>query len=306
MLIGRGGEIPASEVTEERLYLNRREFLGRAGQVMANSVGLAAGIGGITGCAPTANRPDTLSSFRDITTYNNFYEFGTDKSDPSENAWRLRTHPWSVTVEGMIERPAEYALEDIIKPANIVQRVYRMRCVEGWSMVIPWTGIQLRDFIARVRPTSQARFVEFTTLYDPQEMPGQRTNVLPWPYREGLRLDEALHPLTLLATGLYGRTLPKQNGAPLRLVVPWKYGFKGAKSIVKIRFTDTQPVTAWNAAAPQEYGFYSNVNPAVDHPRWSQATERRLGEWRRRRTLLFNGYNEVAPLYRGMDLRQNF
>lgn len=302
MLIKRASDIEEREVTDERLYWNRREFLSAAGSLALG----AAFPGALSACGPTGPRPDKLNSYEDITTYNNYYEFGTGKSDPSENAGQLRTSPWSVTVEGMVEKPANYAFEDIVRPAKLEQRIYRMRCVEGWSMVIPWMGFLLRDFIARVKPTSQARFVEFSTLYDPQQMPGQRTGVLPWPYREGLRLDEAMHPLTLLVTGLYGKTLPNQNGAPLRLVVPWKYGFKGAKSIVKMRFTDIQPTTAWNTAAPQEYGFYSNVNPAVDHPRWTQATERRLGEWRRRNTLLFNGYNEVAPLYAGMDLRKNF
>lgn len=302
MLIKKVAELPASEITEERLYLDRRQFLGAAGAV---ALGVALP-GTLSACAGSGPRPDKLNSYEDITTYNNYYEFGSGKSDPSENAGHLRTRPWSVTVEGLVEKPAVYALEDIVKPARMEQRIYRMRCVEGWSMVIPWLGFPLRDFIARVRPTSQAKFIEFTTLLDPQQMPGQRTLVLPWPYTEGLRLDEAMHPLTLLATGLYGKTLPNQNGAPLRLVVPWKYGYKGAKAIVKMRFTDTQPPTAWNRAAPQEYGFYANVNPAVDHPRWTQATERRLGEWRRRPTLPFNGYSEVAPLYAGMDLRQNF
>ena len=300
MVIRRGSGIPDHEVTDERLYWSRRDFLGAAGAV-ALGAAFPATLGA---CSPRSAPPDKLNSYEDITTYNNYYEFGTDKSDPHDNAGRLRTSPWSVTVEGMVKRPAVYHLEDIVRPAKLEQRVYRMRCVEGWSMVIPWLGFPLRDFIARVEPTSQARFIEFTTLFDPQQMPGQRTNVLDWPYTEGLRLDEAMHPLTLLVTGIYGRVLPNQNGAPLRLVVPWKYGFKGIKSIVKMRFTDRQPATAWNKAAPQEYGFYANVNPAVDHPRWSQATERRLGEWRRRPTLPFNGYTEVAPLYAGMDLRR--
>lgn len=300
MLIKRGGEIPEREVTDERLYWNRRQFLGAAG-----AAALAAALPGtLSACGLREPPPDKLNSWEDITTYNNYYEFGTDKSDPHKNAGRLRTSPWSVTVEGMVKHPAVYHLEDVVRPARIAQHVYRMRCVEGWSMVIPWLGFPLRDFIARVAPTSQARYVEFATLFDPQQMPGQRTSVLDWPYTEGLRLDEAMHPLTLLVTGIYGRVLPNQNGAPLRLVVPWKYGFKGIKSIVKMRFTNTQPATAWNKAAPQEYGFYANVNPTVDHPRWSQATERRLGEWRRRPTLMFNGYSEVAPLYAGMDLRK--
>ena len=300
MLIRRGSGIPEHEVTDERLYWSRREFLGTAG-AFALGAAFPATLGA---CTARTAPPDKLNSWEDITTYNNYYEFGTDKSDPHENAGQLRTSPWSVAVEGMVKNPAVYHLEDIVRPAKLEQRIYRMRCVEGWSMVIPWLGFPLRDFIARVEPTSQARFIEFTTLLDPKQMPGQRTNVLDWPYTEGLRLDEAMHPLTLLVTGIYGRVLPNQNGAPLRLVVPWKYGFKGIKSIVKMRFTDRQPATAWNKAAPQEYGFYANVNPAVDHPRWSQATERRLGEWRRRPTLPFNGYTEVAPLYAGMDLRR--
>lgn len=300
MLIRWGSGIPDHEVTDERLYWSRREFLGAAGAA-AVAAAFPATLGA---CTSRSAPPDKPNSYEDITTYNNYYEFGTDKSDPHENAGRLRTAPWSVAVEGMVKRPAVYHLEDIVRPAKLEQRIYRMRCVEGWSMVIPWLGFPLRDFIARVEPTSEARFIEFTTLLDPRQMPGQRTNVLDWPYTEGLRLDEAMHPLTLLVTGIYGRVLPNQNGAPLRLVVPWKYGFKGIKSIVKMRFTDRQPATAWNKAAPQEYGFYANVNPAVDHPRWSQATERRLGEWRRRPTLPFNGYTEVAPLYSGMDLRR--
>lgn len=304
MLIKRGDEIPEREVTPEPLYWNRRQFLGAAGGAVGG-VALATLLPGtLSACGARGPAPDKLNSWQDITTYNNYYEFGTDKSDPHEHAGSLRTSPWTVTVEGMVKRPAVYHLEDVIRPARIEQRVYRMRCVEGWSMVIPWNGFPLRDFIARVEPTSQARYVEFTTLYDPRQMPGQRTNVLDWPYTEGLRLDEAMHPLTLFVTGIYGRTLPNQDGAPLRLVVPWKYGFKGIKAIVKMRFTDAQPATAWNKAAPQEYGFYANVNPTVDHPRWSQATERRLGEWRRRPTLMFNGYTEVAPLYAGMDLRK--
>ncbi|MGI8546956.1 MAG: protein-methionine-sulfoxide reductase catalytic subunit MsrP [Gemmatimonadaceae bacterium] len=308
MLIKRRGDVPTYEITDEQLYLSRRQFIGTAGTIALGTalpVGIT-GLAGLTACGESGPRPDKLSSYEDITTYNNYYEFGTGKSDPSENAGQLKTSPWSVTVEGLVNKPAAYTLEDIVRPAKMEQRIYRMRCVEGWSMVIPWLGFPLRDFIARVQPTSQARFVEFTTLLDPQQMPGQRTLVLPWPYTEALRLDEAMHPLTLLATGLYGKTLPNQNGAPLRLVIPWKYGYKGAKAIVRMRFTDTQPQTAWNRAAPQEYGFYGNVNPAVDHPRWTQATERRLGEWRRRPTLPFNGYTEVAPLYAGMDLRQNF
>ncbi|HEX6370471.1 MAG TPA: protein-methionine-sulfoxide reductase catalytic subunit MsrP, partial [Longimicrobium sp.] len=248
-----------------------------------------------------------LTPLEDVTGYNNFYEFGTDKEDPARNAPRtLRVRPWTVVVDGLCDRPGRYAFDDFVRGAAQVDRTYRLRCVEAWSMVIPWRGIPLRDIVNRARPRAGARFVEFTTLHDPVQMPGQRRAVLDWPYVEGLRMDEAMHPLALLATGLYGRALPAQNGAPIRLVVPWKYGFKSIKSIVRIRFTDTQPRTAWNVSAPQEYGFYANVNPQVDHPRWSQARERRIGEFRRRPTLMFNGYSEVASLYGGMDLRRNY
>jgi sulfoxide reductase catalytic subunit YedY len=274
----------------------------------------------MVGCAPDTARgeaggevdagaqpADKLTPEKDATTYNNFYEFGTGKEEPAENAGSLRTRPWSVVVEGMVARPATYTLEDLLGRGPAVERIYRMRCVEAWSMVIPWMGYPLGDMIRRLQPTAGAKYVEFTTLFDPKQMPGQRTNVLPWPYKEALRLDEAMHPLTLMATGMYGKTLPNQNGAPLRLIVPWKYGFKGIKSIVRMRFTDKQPRTTWNDAAASEYGFYANVNPQVDHPRWSQAKERRVGEFRRRDTLMFNGYaDQVASLYAGMDLARNF
>ena len=304
MLIKRPDDIPASEITDERLYLNRRAFIATSGLL-----GVAAATGALPGClkaSPSeAQGSDKLTPYEDVTTYNNYYEFGTGKEDPAENAGSLRTRPWSVAVEGLVKKPAVYDLEDILRPVRPEERVYRLRCVEGWSMVIPWLGFPLASLINRVEPTSQARYVEFTTLHDPRQMPGQRRPVLDWPYTEGLRLDEALHPLTILATGLYGRPLPNQNGAPLRLVVPWKYGFKSIKGIVKLRFTDRQPATAWNKAAPAEYGFYSNVNPEVDHPRWSQAKERRIGEFLRRRTLMFNGYgDQVARMYAGMDLRR--
>jgi len=304
MLIRRPG-IRASEITDERLYLNRREFVA-----MTSLLGVAAAMGVLPACAEAANieeqaERDDPTPYDDVTTYNNYYEFGTGKADPARNAGSLRTRPWSIAVEGLVRRPAVYNLEDVLRPHRLEERVYRMRCVEGWSMVIPWLGFPLRDFIARVEPLASARYVEFTTLFDPQQMPGQRRGVLRWPYKEGLRLDEAMHPLTILAAGLYGRELPNQNGAPLRLVVPWKYGFKGIKAIVRMRFTEAQPATAWNLASPQEYGFYANVNPTVDHPRWSQARERRIGEFRRRRTLMFNGYAaEVAGMYAGMDLRR--
>jgi methionine sulfoxide reductase catalytic subunit len=250
---------------------------------------------------------DALTSYEDITRYNNFYEFGTGKEDPARNAKNFRTRPWSVAIEGHVARPAVYDLEDFLKPHRLEDRVYRLRCVEAWSMVIPWRGFPLRDLVRAVGPTPAAKYLEIHTLLDPQQMPMQRRPILDWPYTEGLRLDEALHPLTLLVTGLYGKDLPNQNGAPLRLVVPWKYGFKSIKSIVKIRFVERQPVTTWMAMAPEEYGFYANVNPGVDHPRWSQKRERRIGEWRRRDTLMFNGYgDQVAGLYAGMDLRKNY
>jgi methionine sulfoxide reductase catalytic subunit len=250
---------------------------------------------------------EAKNSFEEITTYNNFYEFGTDKSDPAANARTLRTRPWSIAVEGEVEKPRTLAIDTLLRAFPLEERVYRMRCVEAWSMVIPWIGFPLARLIERLKPTPKAKFVAFTTLLDAEQMPGQRSGLLDWPYVEGLRMDEATHPLALIAVGLYGKTLPNQNGAPLRLVVPWKYGFKGIKSIVKIRFTAEQPPTTWNLASPDEYGFYANVNPEVDHPRWSQATERRIGEFRRRKTLPFNGYaDEVAHLYAGMDLRANF
>jgi sulfoxide reductase catalytic subunit YedY len=241
----------------------------------------------------------------DATRYNNFYELGTDKEDPRRNAHRLRTRPWSVAVEGEVARPGVIALEDLLRPHPLEERVYRLRCVEAWSMVIPWVGFPLRDLLARFEPTSRAKYVAFETILDPEQLPAQRRPILDWPYREGLRIDEAVHPLTLLAVGMYGRALPAQNGAPLRLVVPWKYGFKSIKSIVRIRLTEAQPGTSWSLSAPQEYGFFANVNPAVDHPRWSQKRERRIGEFRKRPTLPFNGYGEqVAQLYAGMDPRK--
>ena len=254
---------------------------------------------------------ENLSSYKDVTTYNNFYEFGTDKADPAKRAGSLITQPWTVTVDGLVRKPKVFTLDELLKLAPLEERIYRMRCVEGWSMVIPWIGVSLAELIRRVEPTGSARFVEFTTLADNKQMPGLSSAVLDWPYVEGLRLDEAMHPLTLLSFGLYGEILPKQNGAPVRLVVPWKYGFKSAKSIVRIRFTEKEPKTSWNAVAPREYGFYSNVNPDVDHPRWSQASEIRIGEGGlfkpKRKTLPFNGYaDQVASLYAGMDLRKFF
>jgi sulfoxide reductase catalytic subunit YedY len=304
-------------VTPEALYLRRRELLrGAAGAA-------AAALLAVPGCgraepddgagAPSPVSPDGFrteeapTSFEAATTYNNFYELGTDKEDPARLAGSLVTRPWSVRVDGEVARPGTLPLEDVLAPHPIEERIYRLRCVEAWSMVIPWRGVPLGAVLARFEPTSRARYVAFETLLRPEQLPGQRRDVLPWPYREGLRMDEAMHPLTLLATGLYGRDLPGQNGAPLRLVVPWKYGFKSIKSIVRISLVERQPPTTWNQQAPGEYGFYANVNPAVDHPRWSQKSERRVGELRRRPTLPFNGYaTQVASLYAGMDLRASF
>lgn len=312
--------IPSSEITPEPVYRNRRAFIKAAGLTAAAlaagtlAPSLLAACDGDTdarvadsAAGEVAAGQDAVNSYEDITTYNNYYEFGTDKEDPSRNAGALRTTPWSVQVAGLVKKPATYALEDLLRPHRVQDRTYRLRCVEAWSMVIPWQGIPLADIIRRLEPLPSAKFVTFTTLLRPSEMPGQRRDILKWPYVEALRLDEAMHPLTLIATGLYGKPLPNQNGAPLRLVVPWKYGFKSAKSLVKIAFVEKQPATTWNVAAPEEYGFYANVNPQVDHPRWTQSRERRIGEWRRRPTLMFNGYaDQVASLYRGMDLRKNF
>jgi len=254
--------------------------------------------------------PDKPTAYKDVTTYNNFYEFGTDKAEPAQNAGTLRTRPWTVTIEGEVKKPMTLDIDSLLQLAPLEERIYRLRCVEGWSMVIPWIGYSFSELIRRVEPTGNAKYVEFTTLADRRQMPGLRSPVLEWPYVEGLRLDEANHPLTLLTLGLYGEVLPNQNGAPVRIVVPWKYGFKSAKSIVKIRFTRDQPRTSWNLSAPDEYGFYSNVNPNVDHPRWSQASERRIGEdgffTKKRKTLMFNGYEQVASLYGGMDLKKFF
>jgi len=319
--------IPSSEITEEAVFMNRRELL-RAGTTALVGTALAgcpaadeadaapeAGAGDAAlrtlenvRPAPARFRVDEeLTSFSDATTYNNFYEFGTGKRDPARNAHSLRPAPWSVVVDGEVGKPGRIGVEDLIEPAQLEERIYRFRCVEAWSMVIPWVGIPLGDVLKRFEPTSNARYVSFETLVDPEQMPGQRRRVIDWPYREGLRMDEAMHPLSILAVGLYGRVLPNQNGAPIRLVVPWKYGFKSIKSIVRITLSKGQPNTSWNDLAPDEYGFYANVNPAVDHPRWSQARERRLGEFRKRPTLPFNGYGEqVASLYAGMDLERNF
>jgi len=301
-----------SEITPRDLYFSRREII--AGLVGA---GLAVGAGPASSAEhlkysknARLSLPEAPNSFEDITTYNNFYEFGTGKAEPAERAGRFRTQPWTVTIAGEAEVTGTFNLEDILKPHALEERIYRLRCVEAWSMVIPWVGLPLGELIKRFRPNSRAKYVAFKTVHRPDEMPGQRFPVLEWPYVEGLRLDEAMHPLAILAVGLYGQVLPNQNGAPLRLVVPWKYGFKGIKSIVEIRFTEKQPPTSWNISAPHEYGFYANVNPAVDHPRWSQAKERKIGAGvfaPRQPTLPFNGYAEqVASLYRGLDLRKNF
>ncbi len=312
MLIRRPPDIETSEITDEKLYWNRREFIRSATGVAAGlatpSVLAACGEPRRAEAAERrATRDDELTPYEDVTSYNNFYEFGTDKRDPSRYAGSLRTRPWTVIVEGEVHKPGVWDIDDVLKLSPLEERVYRLRCVEAWSMVIPWQGFSLSEFIKRVEPTSHARFVAFYTLHDPEQMPGQRRRILDWPYVEGLRLDEAMHPLTLLTFGLYGRTLPNQNGAPIRLVIPWKYGFKSIKSIVRVRFLREQPVNTWQAAAAREYGFYANVNPNVDHPRWSQARERRIGEFRKRPTLMFNGYaDQVGNMYAGMDLRRNF
>ena len=309
MLIRRPDDVRSSEITPEGLYLDRRRFLRAAGLVAASAAaGPALAACGSSSGGEDGVRPDEPTSYDDVTTYNNFYEYGTNKADPRLHApGLLRVRPWSVSVEGMVRKPGQYALDDLLRGHAVQDRTLRMRCVEAWSMVIPWQGVQLRDILARAEPEPGAQFVAFTTLFDPEQMPGQKRGMLEWPYVEGLRLDEAMHPLTLLATGLYGKALPAQNGAPLRLVVPWKYGFKSIKSIVRIRLTAKRPPTSWNQWGPREYGFYANVNPEVDHPRWSQKRERRIGELRRRPTLPFNGYGEqVAGLYSGMDLRRYY
>ncbi len=304
--------IPSSEITPREVYLERRRFMqGTGALAAAAALGEAGDIYAGTklpGIRPGAYRlDDARTPYRDVTRYNNFYEFGTGKGDPAEHAHTLRLRPWTVSVEGEVKHARTWDVDALLKLAPLEERVYRLRCVEGWSMVIPWVGFPLAELIHRSGPSGNAKYVEFTTLADPKQMPGVRSRVLDWPYVEALRMDEAMHPLTILAVGLYGEVLPNQNGAPIRLVVPWKYGFKSAKSIVRIRFVEKQPVTAWMAAAPSEYGFYSNVNPEVDHPRWSQAKERRIGEFFKRDTLMFNGYGkEVAPLYRGMDLKRYF
>ena len=317
---------PASDITPRALYQDRRALLkalaaGAAGSALAGWAardalaearpGKGAPLAGTRSAVAGAVTMEKPTDYQDATSYNNFYEFGTDKADPARHAQQLKTSPWSVEVEGLVSKPGRIGLEELLKLSALEERTYRLRCVEGWSMVIPWVGYSLSALIQHVQPQGSAKYVEFVTLADAQQMPGLRSGVLSWPYTEALRLDEAMHPLTLLAFGMYGEVLPRQNGAPLRLVVPWKYGFKSAKSIVKIRFVEQQPRTAWNKAAANEYGFYSNVNPEVDHPRWSQATERRIGEdglfAKKRKTLMFNGYEaQVGQLYAGMDLRKNY
>lgn len=301
-------DIPASEITPEQVYLNRRQFMRGAaaiagGALLGGSLAQPAqdelmGLG-------TTDEP--LTTYEAITTYNNFYEFGYDKADPARHSGDFKPRPWTVTIDGHANNTGEFDLDELLANFDTIERVYRMRCVEAWSMVIPWNGFMLRDLVDFAEPTSEAKYVAFETVFRPDEMPGQRRPLLDWPYVEGLRMDEALNPLTLIATGLYGRELVNANGAPLRLVVPWKYGFKGIKSIVRISFVENEPPTTWNIMAPHEYGFYANVNPDVSHPRWSQASERRIGDFRRRPTLPFNGYGDlVADLYAGMDLRANY
>lgn len=313
----------SSEITPAGVYRQRRELMrllagGAAGMALAGWAARdaraqmpAARLAGRKSAVPGATTLEKVTDYKDATTYNNFYEFGLDKSDPARNAHTLQTAPWTVTIEGLVHKPGRYALDDLLKLSPLEERIYRLRCVEGWSMVIPWVGYSLAELIRKVEPLGSAKYVEFVTLADRKTMPYVGSSVLDWPYVEGLRMDEAMHPLTLLALGMYGEVLPKQNGAPVRVVVPWKYGFKSGKSMVKIRFVEKQPATAWNVAAPQEYGFYSNVNPNVDHPRWSQATERRIGEdglfTRKRKTLMFNGYEaQVGQLYAGMDLKKYY
>ncbi|MBC3874195.1 protein-methionine-sulfoxide reductase catalytic subunit MsrP [Undibacterium flavidum] len=312
----------AAEITPREIFESRRDFMRQlavgsiasASLVEMASREVFAQSAGAQKLAAMANPAfvvmDKKTAYKDATSYNNFYEFGTDKADPAETAGSLKTRPWTITIEGEVKKSITLDLDSLLKLAPLEERVYRLRCVEGWSMVIPWIGYSLSNLLKKVEPTSNARYVEFISLADKRQMPGVSSRVLQWPYTEGLRMDEAMHPLSLMALGMYGEVLPNQNGAPVRLVVPWKYGFKSAKSIVKIRLTKDQPRTSWNLSAPDEYGFYSNVNPEVDHPRWSQASERRIGEdgflSRKRKTLMFNGYSEVASLYSGMDLRKNY
>ncbi len=321
MLIKRAADIASSEITDKKLYLNRRQFIGATA---AATAAIAAGVLGdealVQAATPAAHgrklenvKKSPLSTdekpnkWEDITTYNNYYEFGIDKDSPSMLARNYKTEPWTVAIDGECAKKGNMPLEDILKGQALEERIYRHRCVEAWSMVIPWVGFPLADLIKKCEPTSKAKYIEFTTAYDIKQMPGLRSPVLRWPYVEGLRMDEAMHPLTIMAVGLYGEVIPNQDGAPMRLVVPWKYGFKHIKSINKIKFVEKQPLNTWQESAAQEYGFYANVNPTVDHPRWSQATERRIGEFLRRKTMMFNGYaDQVAGLYAGMDLKKNY
>ena len=318
MLIRKPSDIQPSEITPASVYRKRRTFIKAA--VAAGAISAFPALRLLTNMpeAQAAMKLGRLAKsafsikedqtpYDDVTGYNNFYEFGTGKDDPESNAGSLKTRPWTVLVDGEVKKPRTFGIEELLKLAPLEERIYRLRCVEAWSMVVPWAGYPLSALIKQMQPTGNAKYVEFTTLHDPKQMPGQKSSVLEWPYTEGLRMDEAMHPLTLLTLGLYGEVLPNQNGAPVRVVIPWKYGFKSAKSIVRIRFTEKQPKTAWNVAAAREYGFYSNVNPNVDHPRWSQAKERRIGDFLKRKTMPFNGYaDEVAGLYAGMDLAKNF
>jgi sulfoxide reductase catalytic subunit YedY len=326
MLIKRAPDIKSSEITPKKLYLNRREFIRAAGAAAGAVTGvgiLSKGAAVLHAVQPAAHGRKLLNikkgfsntngeptnSWEQITTYNNFYEFGVDKTDPADNARNFKTDGWMVTVDGECAKKGKYSIDDVLKGETIEERVYRMRCVEAWSMVVPWAGIPLANFVKRCEPTGKANFVKFTTVLDPKQMPGQRGlgTGIDYPYVEGLRMDEAMNPLSLLVVGLYGEALPNQDGAPIRLIVPWKYGFKGAKSIVKIEFTEKQPLNTWQRTAPNEYGFYANVNPSVNHPRWSQARERRIGEFLMRPTLMFNGYgDQVESLYKNLDLRKNF
>jgi len=312
--------IPSSEITPKSVYVNRRQFL--KGSAALGGLALAGGvltelafpplaeagtkIDGVTK-SPLSTTGEAQTPLKDISSYNNYYEFSTDKYEPAKLAQNFKTRPWKVTIDGQVKKKLTLDSDEILKLGPPEERVYRHRCVEGWSMVMPWIGFPLSVLINKAEPLPKAKYVEFTTLLDPGQMPGQRIGVLDWPYTEGLRMDEAMHPLALLCFGLYGEVLPNQNGAPLRVILPWKYGFKSAKGIVRVSFTEHEPPTAWNKAAPNEYGFYSNVNPTVDHPRWSQAKERRIGEFLKRPTLMFNGYgDQVASLYAGMDLKKNF
>src|SRR6266496_2207223 len=319
MLIKKANDIPSSEITSKSMYLNRRKFLAAMGIAGAAAVGakgifeLASSSNGAYAAEKILNLQKSPFSTNEkvtpeetVTHYNNYYEFSTEKEEPAGLAKNFRTRPWSVTIDGDVKKKQKWDIDSILKFAPPEERIYRHRCVEGWSIVVPWVGFSLSEIIKRAQPLGKAKFVEFTTANDASQMPGLMRNVLDWPYVEGLRMDEAMHPLALLCFGMYGENLPNQDGAPIRLVVPWKYGFKSAKAIVRIRFTSNQPMNTWNRSAPSEYGFYSNVNPNVDHPRWSQKTERRLGEFSKRPTLMFNGYDQVTSLYSGMDLKKNY